>query len=340
MSAIFVVDAFWGDSGKGKIAAYLAARHQAAYTARAGTGTNAGHSILFADQRQIRTHQLPCAFLHPSTQVRVGSGVAVDPERFFAELEQLDDQYDLRQRTRVDYRCPLILPEYRQREADDPHLRDTVGTVASGTGVARAEFALRRAQQARSAPQLEGYTADVARELNSACDQDQTVIVEGSQGTYLSLALSPDYPYCTSDNCTTAALADDVGLNWRHIGEVVLVVKALPSRVGAGPLPLQMEAAEEDARGIVEFGVTSGRRRRKASGISWPHLDEAVMLNGPTQLALTFCDHLDPAVKGAGQQEALTDPVLRLIDRLEERYQIPVSLCDCGPYFEHLVERN
>ena len=340
MSAIIIVDAFWGDSGKGKIAAYLAARHRAAYTARAGTGTNAGHSILFADQRQIRTNQLPCAFLHPATQVRVGSGVAVDPELFFAELERLDGEYGLRQRTRVDYRCPLIQPEYRQREADDPHLRDKVGTVASGTGVARAEFALRRALQARSAPELAGYTADVARELNTACDRGQTVVIEGSQGTYLSLALSPDYPYCTSDNCTTAALADDVGLNWRHLEQVVLVVKALPSRVGAGPLPLQMDETEEEARGIVEFGVTSGRRRRKASGISWPHLDEAVMLNGPTQIALTFCDHLDPAVKGAGIQAALTDPVRSLVERLETRYQIPVALCDCGPYFEHIVERN
>ena len=340
MGAIIVVDAFWGDSGKGKIAAYLAGRSQAAYCVRAGTGTNAGHSIFFADGREIRTHQLPCGFLDPQTQVRVGSGVAVDPEKFFAELDRLDPEYQLRDRTRVDFRCPIILPEYRERENQDSHLRDIVGSVGSGTGVARAEFALRQARQARDIPELEDYTGDVARELNQTCAAGQTVVVEGSQGTHLSLALTPDYPCCTSDNCTTAALADDAGLNWQHIADVVLVVKTLPSRVGAGPLPMQLDPADEDARGIVEYGVTTSRRRRKAAGISWPHLDESVMLNGPTQIALTFCDHLDPATANARSTAQLTDPVRRLIDQLEERFSIPVTLCDCGKNFENIVERS
>ena len=100
MSAIIVVDAFWGDSGKGKIAAYLASRHRAAYCARAGTGTNAGHSIFFEDGGEIRTHQLPCGFLCDHTQIRVGSGVAIDPDLFAAELDRLDPVYKLRERTR------------------------------------------------------------------------------------------------------------------------------------------------------------------------------------------------------------------------------------------------
>ena len=249
MSAIIVVDAFWGDSGKGKVAAFLAQKHQAAYSVRAGIGTNAGHSILFADGSEIRTRQLPCGFLHPDTQLRVGSGVAVDPEQFFAELDQLDPSYRLRERTRVDYRCPLILPEYRQREAADIFLQEH-GTTASGSGVARAEFALRKARQARDEHVLADYTTDVARELNESCLRGETIVVEGSQGTHLSLALSDDYPDCTSDNCTTAAFADDVGLNWRHIAEVCLVVKALPSRVGTGPYHCNW------------------RRRRKTAGAS------------------------------------------------------------------------
>ncbi|MCE2448617.1 MAG: adenylosuccinate synthetase [Candidatus Latescibacteria bacterium] len=329
MSAIIVVDAFWGDSGKGKVAAFLAQKHQAAYSVRAGIGTNAGHSILFADGSEIRTRQLPCGFLHPNTQLRVGSGVAVDPELFFAELDQLDPSYKLRERTRVDYRCPLILPEYRQREAADDFLQEH-GTTASGSGVARAEFALRKARQARDEHILADYTTDVARELNES--------FEGSQGTHLSLALSDDYPDCTSDNCTTAAFADDVGLNWRHIAEVCLVVKAVPSRVGTGPLPLQLTPVEEESRGIAEYGVATGRRRRKASGISYPHLETAVLLNGPTQLALTFCDHLAPEVAGARHHSALTTPVRHLIDELETRFNIPVSLCDCGVHFENLIE--
>ena len=340
MGAIIVVDAFWGDSGKGKVSAWLARHHAAAFCARAGTGTNAGHSISFEDGWEIRPRQLPCGFLHPRTQLRVGSGVAVDPDLLRKELNELDPRFGLSERARVDYRCPVILPEYRRREAEDPHLRDTVGTVGSGTGVAQAEFVLRRARQARHFSGLDGLTADVASELNEACASGETVVVEGSQGTHLSLALTADYPYCTSGNCTAVALADDVGLNWQHIAEVVLVIKALPSRVGEGPLPHQLESRQEDARGIAEYGVASGRRRRKAAAISWPHLEESVMLNGPTQLALTFCDHLDPHVRGIRREEEITDSVEQLIAKLEQRFSIPVTLCDCGPLFEDMLART
>lgn len=102
------------------------------------------------------------------------------------------------------------------------------------------------------------------------------------------------------------ALADDVGLNWQHSGEAVLVVKALPSRVGAGPLPLQLETAEEDARGIAQYGVNNGDRRRKTAGA------------------------------GAQTKADLTPLVRQLIDQLEDRRQIPITLCDCGKNLEDL----
>src|SRR5512137_1833476 len=105
MGAIIVVDAFWGDSGKGKVAAWLTANRKATYCVRAGTGTNAGHSLRFGDGRSLRCRQLPCGLVHPTAQVRVGSGVAVDPEVFLFELMDLEPTYGVRQRARVDYRC-------------------------------------------------------------------------------------------------------------------------------------------------------------------------------------------------------------------------------------------
>ena len=119
MGAILIVDAFWGDSGKGKIAAYLSQRSKANFCVRAGTGTNAGHSIYFEDGKQIKTNQLPCGWLYQDTQVRVGSGVAVDPEKLLAEIEAFDADFSLRGRTKIDFRCPIILPGYKKREAKD-----------------------------------------------------------------------------------------------------------------------------------------------------------------------------------------------------------------------------
>ena len=334
MCATLVVDALWGDSGKGKIAAYSALKQEAAFCVRAGTGTNAGHSIYFEDGYEIRTHQLCCGWLHPHTQLRIGSGVAVDPELFLREIRS----YKLAERTGVDLRCPVITPEHRARETRDRHLADTLGSVCSGSGAARADFVLRRAAQARDIPELQDYLTDVPREINTACAKGGAVVIESSQGTHLSLALTTDYPYCTSDNCTAVAAADDAGLNWQFIKEVILVVKAVPSRVGAGPLPFEMSEGDQNQRGIVEYGVTTGRRRRKAHRISWRHLDEAVMLNGPTQIALTFCDHLDPDVKGARAREGLTEPVLKLIQDVETHTGVPVTIAETGRYFGDIVD--
>ena len=57
-----------------------------------------------------------------------------------------------------------------------------------------------------------------------------------------------------------------------------------------------------------------------------PHLEESVMLNGPTQLALTFCDHLDPRVRRIRREAEITDTVGQLIAKLEQCFSIPVTL--------------
>ncbi len=225
MPAIVIVDALWGDSGKGKACAHLAIKHDAALAVRAGVGTNAGASVTLDDGTAIKARQLPTGWVNPRTRVAVGSGVLVDPTVFAAEVAR----FALAGRATVDGRCAIITPEHIAAERADAHLAGTVGSTCTGNGHARADFVLRRAQQARDLPELAPYIADVARAANAvAADPGQTLLIEGSQGTFLSLALSDDYPYTTSDNCTAAAAIDDVGLNWRLVTDVLLVVKAMP----------------------------------------------------------------------------------------------------------------
>lgn len=327
MGATIIVDALWGDSGKGKIAAYLANTGDYTACVRAGTGTNAGHSLSLDGEIFIKTRQLPLAGLMGDQKLCVGSGVAVDPEVLHREIEAFDGQFAVSDRVCIDYRCPVITPAYREREAASAHLTETVGTTASGTGVALAEYRLRSAMRAGDHPDLAQYTCDVAALLNRSCENGEGVLVEGSQGTHLSLALTRDYPYCTSDNCTAVAFADDAGLAWNHIDRVVLVLKAVPSRVGEGPLPGEMSVAEQDELGIAEYGVTTGRRRRKTREIPWDYVAEAVMLNGPTDIALTFCDHHDPDYTDPDEP---TDSVRALIDEVEEKTGVPVTIIESG----------
>lgn len=334
MSAIIITDAFWGDSGKGKISAYLAKARNAAYVVRCGTGTNAGHSLNFGKDL-VKVNQLPLGGLgNYKSQIRIGSGVVVDPKVFLREVKE----YHLENRTKIDFRCAIIEPRYKRAEENDSNLSKKIGSTKTGTGFARAEFIMRRARQARDVKELKGFTSDVAKEINDACQEKKTVILEGSQGTFLSLALSPDYPFTTSDNCTTLALADDAGLNWKYIKDVVMIVKAVPSRVGEGPMPFELSREEIEKRGIQEYGVTTGRPRRKASGIDWNLLKYATMLNGPTEIVLTFCDHLDPEVKGVRISRDLTPKVKQLIKKVEEVTEAPVTLVETGKDFKDIIK--
>ena len=84
MGAIIVVDAFWGDAGKGKVTAILCQKHKASLCVRAGTGTNAGHSVYLRDGRMVLMRQLPLGWLNKETQVMVGSGVCVNTNIFLS----------------------------------------------------------------------------------------------------------------------------------------------------------------------------------------------------------------------------------------------------------------
>ncbi len=332
MGAVIIVDALWGDSGKGKTCAYLARSLDAPLAVRAGVGTNAGASVILADDTVIRARQLPTGWLNPRTRVAVGSGVLIDPTILRNEI----DRFGIGARTLIDYRCAVITPEHIEAERRDDHLSRHVGSTCTGNGYARADFVLRRARQARDIVELQPYLTDVARLVNETAAAE-TVLIEGSQGTFLSLALSPDYPYTTSDNCTAAAAMDDVGLNWRLVQDVVMVVKAMPTRVGEGPLPYEMAAEEAIACGIAEYGVVTGRPRRKASQVDWDLLGYAAMLNGPTQIALTFCDHYDPKMRAARTPDDITPRVRDLIEQVERVTGAPVTLVDTGKYLDDFI---
>ncbi len=333
MGATVIVDAFWGDSGKGKVSAWLARKLGVTLGVRAGIGTNAGASVILPDDSVIKQRQLPTTWMNGTSRVAVGSGVLVDPTVFLEEIATLG----LADRAVVDGRCPVILPEHIAAEQGDTNLSEHVGSTKTGNGHARSDFVLRRGPQAKDIPELAPYIADVAKEANTRAATEE-IIIQGSQGTFLSLALSPDYPFTTSDNCTVAACIDDVGLSWRLVKDAVMIVKVMPSRVGQGPLPFEMTEDEILARGIAERGVVTGRIRRKASKIDPELLAYATMLNGPTQIVLTFCDHLDPDMKGVTHRDGITRPVLDVIAEVEKISGVPVTMVDTGKYLDDLVE--
>jgi adenylosuccinate synthase len=139
---------------------------------------------------------------------------------------------------------------------------------------------------------LEPHIADTARLCWDLLDAGRTIVFEGAQGAMLDLDHGT-YPFVTSSNPVAGAACVGAGVGPRDIDEVWGVAKAYVTRVGAGPLPTELDedlGAEIRRRGG-EFGTTTGRARR-TGWLDLVALRYAARLNGLTALAITKLDVL------------------------------------------------
>src|SRR5690606_33333226 len=136
----------------------------ASLVCRAGVGPNAEHGIFLTQEGPYRKmNQLPLGWMfNPDSQVRIGSGVAVDPVKLFAEMKM----YGLEGRVKVDYRCPVITPEHIEAERKSKNM-SAIGSTFSGSGYCRADHILRIAKHAEEVKELQPLLTDVAEEVNS-----------------------------------------------------------------------------------------------------------------------------------------------------------------------------
>jgi adenylosuccinate synthase len=130
-TCVVVVGAQWGDEGKGKLVDVLAER--ADLVIRYQGGANAGHTVVVGD-RQFVLHQIPSGILHGQATCIVGNGVVLDPETFFAELDQLGTQgIDIAGRLFVSDRAHLVLP-YHKLLDQASEKQQQIGTTGRGIG--------------------------------------------------------------------------------------------------------------------------------------------------------------------------------------------------------------
>ncbi len=136
--------------------------------------------------------------------------------------------------------------------------------------------------------------ADTGREILEALTRPETlVLLEGAQGAMLDIDHGT-YPFVTSSSTTAGGAATGVGIGPTVIDGVIGVVKAYTTRVGAGPLPTEMEpglAAHLRELGS-EYGATTGRPRR-CGWFDAVVVRYAAQVNGLTGLAVTKLDVLD-----------------------------------------------
>jgi adenylosuccinate synthase len=279
---------------------------------------------------------LPSGFVYKDARLLFGAGVLVNPQVFLNELELLDAEYNVKKRVGVDYRCAIIEEKHIQEDKGDEHLRKKIGTTGTGCGPANVDRVRRKAKQAKDIPELKDYLADVPLELNTALDEGEFVLIEGTQGFGLSLYYGT-YPYVTSKDTTASSIAADVGLGPTRVDDVIVVFKTFPTRVGEGPFPTEMPQEEAEKLGIIEYGTVTGRRRR----IGWwdgKLARYSAMVNGATQVAITGIDKLDKECYGVTEWEKLTPKAKEFIERVEDEVKVPVTLISTGPELHQIID--
>ncbi len=333
LPCLVAVGGFYGDEGKGKIIAYLARKDNAAIAVRGGVGPNAGHTFSL-DGKTYKVRMLPSAALNPGTRLLIGAGVLVNPQVLISEIAVFgaDD------RTFVDGQCGIIEQSHIERDKSEDHLKTKVGTTGTGTGPANSDRALRTLKLAKDVPELSLYIEDVSNSVNYALDNRERVIVEGTQGTYLSL-FHGGYPYVTSKDVTASGICSDVGIGPKRVDDVLVVLKAYVTRVGGGPLQNELGEDEAKKRGWIEYGSVTGRQRR-ASPFDMDLAKKSIRINSATELAVTKLDVLYPQCAGMREYSGLPAEPRKFIEEIEGETGLRVTLIGTGPDLYDVVDRR
>jgi adenylosuccinate synthase len=143
------------------------------------------------------------------------------------------------------------------------------------------------------AERLKPLVADVTGIIEQLSLEGRNVMFEGAQGAMLDVDLGT-YPYVTSSTTTAGGAAAGSGVGPRRLDDVLGIVKAYATRVGAGPFPTELfdAAGEHLSRVGNEFGSVTGRRRR-CGWFDTVALRRSVVHSSCSHLCVTKLDVLD-----------------------------------------------
>jgi adenylosuccinate synthase len=140
---------------------------------------------------------------------------------------------------------------------------------------------------------LQRFVCPTESIISDALSSERQIIVECAQGAMLDIDYGT-YPFVTSSSTSAAGACQGAGVPPMSVDRVLGVYKAYSTRVGAGPLPTELD----DATGQLirdrghEYGTTTGRPRRTG----WFDAVAAryvARLNGISDIALTLLDVFD-----------------------------------------------
>lgn len=377
-----VVDGQHGSTGKGLINSFLAWQHFPQIISCTNM-PNAGHTAILPDGKKFIAKVLPSSAIlngyktfgvrpyHP--EVILGAGAAFTLEQLHKEMEECG-----RPHLTIHERAGVVTEEHRLAESSNSGEASTkhIASTMQGCGAFLSSKILRgkNVSLARSYEELKNYVdlESLASSLGmsfvdnylpsillDAMKFGKTILHEGSQGFSLDINHGSHYPQCTSRSCTAGQSMTDMGLPHQCMGDVYLVVRPFPIRVGnviedgvkVGDSGGCYEDNEETTWEAVASScgappeVTAGelttvtKRLRRVFTWSDSQFARAVVVNGATKIALNFANYIDWSCFGKNNWSDLGPKVHAWIDRLETKHNVRVELVGTGPRVDHVCVR-
>lgn len=340
-----LVGAQFGSEGKGLVAAALADQ----YPIHVRTGApNAGHTYYDEHRVKVVARSIPCGAINRSALLVIGAGAFIDLDLLLEEVAFLDARgWNVTERLFVDPKAALVDPiRHHQLEGGvRGRAHELIGSTGEGVGparmakLARGTFSgdlawsrLEHAGDERPAGifrQAGIKLVDTAQMLNQLYDDGSSILLEGTQGSGLSVTHGP-WPYVTSCDTNAGQLAVDAGLAPGLVNDVILVARTFPIRVAGRSGPLPKETSWEAIGERPEY-TTVTKKERRVGMFHEATVRRAVMLNRPSGIALTFLDYNFPADRGCDAWEDLSREAREFVAGLEVSLGVWVLHVGTGP---------
>ena len=136
------------------------------------------------------------------------------------------------------------------------------------------------------------HIIDTTTYLQKALKEGKKILFEGAQGAMLCMTYGT-FPFVTSSSPLATAIPNNTGLPLTAVEDVLGIMKAYTTRVGAGPFPTEIDGPLADSireKGH-EFGTVTHRPRR-VGWLDLPQLKYVIEISGIKRVALMLLDVL------------------------------------------------
>jgi len=229
-----------GSESKGACVETLCKEKNFEFVVRGGS-IQAGHTAYY-NGKAYAMQTIPCGFVNPKSKLVMGAGAYIKPSLLEREIKMLeDDGIKIKDRLYIDSNAFLHPEDIAEKEKG---MHERMGSTGKGCGEAikaaidrkDASMKFRNCRWAQENVNKLFRIQDTVEMLNE-CEGE--ILLEGIQGSALSLIHSNDYPYCTGRDTNAATLVAEAGLGMKHEFHVIGVVRTFGIRVAgnSGPMP-------------------------------------------------------------------------------------------------------